>query len=104
MDSRTGIVVLVVLGWYGAMSAVSIAMYWWDKRASGRGGWRTREASLLTVDLLGGWPGGWIARRALRHKTRKLGYRARFYAVVTLHAVAWGVVLWLVGRGRGWWG
>ena len=102
MDTQA--VILAVLGWYGVLSLVSLVMYWRDKRAAGRGRRRTSEKALLTTDLLGGWPGGWVARRAFHHKTRKASYRARFYAVVFVHLVAWAGVVWLVGRSRGWWG
>lgn len=102
LDSRT-VIALIVLGWYGMMSVVSFVMYWRDKRAAGRGRWRISEGSLLTADLLGGWPGGWVARHVFRHKTRKASYRARFYAIVALHLCAWIAMLWWIGRGRGWW-
>lgn len=93
MDSRT-VILLAVLGWYALMSAVSCAMYWRDKRAAGRGAWRISEGALLTADLLGGWPGGWIGRRVFRHKTKKVSYRVRFYGVVALHILVWlGVAL-----------
>lgn len=81
--------ILAVLGWYGVMSVVSFVLYWRDKRAAGPGSRRVSETALLTADLLGGWPGGWIGRRVFRHKTRKVSYRVRFYAVVLLHVAAW---------------
>jgi len=102
LDSRT-VILLAVLGWYAVMSVVSLVMYWRDKRAASRGAWRISEGTLLTADLLGGWPGGWIGRRVFRHKTKKVSYRLRFYGVVALHACAWGALAWWVGRGRGWW-
>lgn len=95
--------VLVAVAWYGLMSLVSFAMYWGDKRAATRGGWRVRESTLLSADLLGGWPGGWLARCTLGHKRRKASYRLRFTAIVALHVAAWGVAAWLVGRDAGWW-
>lgn len=89
MESGTGLVLLVAGGWYLVVSVVSIAQYWLDKRAAVRGGWRISERTLLVTDLLGGWPGGLLARRWLRHKTRKGSYRLRFALVVAVHIAIW---------------
>jgi uncharacterized membrane protein YsdA (DUF1294 family) len=91
--------ILVALA-YAVMSVVSASLYAADKRAAGRRTRRIPERTLLTIDLLGGWPGGWLARRALRHKTRKPAYRLAFAGVVLVHAVGWAAVLWLTIGGR----
>lgn len=77
---------------YVVMSAVSFGMYCWDKRRAHGSQWRTPEKTLLTIDLLGGWPGGLAAQRIFRHKNRKGSYQLRFWAIVALHA---GVLGWL---------
>lgn len=78
-------------GFYALMSAISFSLYGLDKRASTRGGRRTREARLHLVELLGGWPGALLAQRVFRHKTRKTSFQVMYYvAVVTnLAALAW---------------
>jgi uncharacterized membrane protein YsdA (DUF1294 family) len=78
-------------GFYALMSAISFSLYGLDKRASTRGGWRTSEARLHLVELLGGWPGALLAQRVFRHKTRKRSFQVMFYlaAAVNLAALAW---------------
>ncbi len=64
-----------------------------DKRAAQHGQRRIPEAHLHLVELAGGWPGALLAQRSLRHKNRKRGYQAVFWAVVVLHTAAlafWG--------------
>ncbi len=69
-----------------------------DKRRAERGGWRVSERTLHTLELCGGWLGSLLARRALRHKTRKASYRAVAGVIAALHVVVWGwLVLWSLG-------
>src|SRR4051812_25081853 len=56
---------------YSVCSLLSWGLYWHDKSRAQRDVWRTRESTLHLFDLLGGWPGGLIAQRVHRHKTRK---------------------------------
>lgn len=90
-----GWVGLGALGWYCAMSAVAFGMFWWDKRAAGRGGWRTPEKTLHLVELLGGWPGAMLGQRLLRHKSKKVSYRITLWAIAAVHVAGWA--WWLVG-------
>src|SRR5690606_35473230 len=68
----------LVLMVYGVMSLLCFGVYWWDKRSSIKGGRRVREAHLHWLELLGGWPGAFIAQRKLRHKNRKGSYQFVF--------------------------
>ena len=61
----------------------------YDKRRALRNGWRTPEARLHLLELLGGWPGALIAQQLLRHKTRKLSFQLVFWLIVMLHQVVW---------------
>ena len=74
---------------YAVMSVAAFALYWHDKRQAQRGRWRVSEATLHAVELLGGWPGAWLAQRAFRHKTSKLRYQLIFWTIVAAHAAAW---------------
>lgn len=86
-----GRVPLGVLAVVGGASLLSAALYALDKSAARRGSRRVAESTLHLVDVLGGWPGGLVARHALRHKTRKQPFRTVFWvtAAVSTAAVAW---------------
>ncbi len=77
-----------LLAGYGGLSLVAFAMYRADKTAAERGAWRIPEANLHFVDLVGGWPGGLVARRVFRHKTRKQPFRAFFWGTVASNCLA----------------
>lgn len=67
-------------------SIVTFVLYRIDKRLASRGGpKRIRESTLLIWCLVGGWPGGWIASRIYRHKTRKIRFRIKFIATIVIH-------------------
>lgn len=83
-----------VLAAYVLMSAVALAMYGIDKQRAVRGDWRIAEGTLHAIELLGGWPGAWIAQRVFRHKGRKTRYLIVFWAIVGIHALAWA---WWLG-------
>lgn len=82
------------IGWYTALSIASFTAYGLDKRAARRDRRRIPERRLLTLDLLGGWPGGWAAQRAFRHKRRKAAFMWRFRAAAVAHILAWGALAW----------
>ena len=74
---------------YLLASVLAFAAYLYDKRRALRNGWRTPEARLHLLELLGGWPGALIAQQLLRHKTRKLSFQLVFWLIVMLHQVVW---------------
>lgn len=78
-----------VLGWmllvYPAMSVVAYLLYARDKLAALRGQWRVPESTLHFAELLGGWPGAFLAQETMRHKTVKGSYRLVFWLIVVLH-------------------
>jgi uncharacterized membrane protein YsdA (DUF1294 family)/cold shock CspA family protein len=81
----------VVLGLYLVASAVSFFVYAHDKSAAKRDQWRTPERTLHALSLLGGWPGGLIAQKLLRHKSTKQSFQIVFWVTVVLNCVglAW---------------
>lgn len=85
-----------LVGVYVVMSAVTFAAYWRDKSAARANRWRTAEATLQLLSLLGGWPGALIAQQTLRHKTRKLSFQVVFWLIGIGHAGFWA--WWLVIR------
>lgn len=61
-----------------------------DKARAGRGGQRVPEATLHAVELLGGWPGAFLAQRYYRHKTSKTSYQVVFWIIAAAHVGFWG--------------
>lgn len=74
-----------VIGWVGLASLVTYGCYVWDKRRAQQGAWRISERFLHFCELLGGWPGAFLAQRRLRHKSAKVSYQGTFWLIVTLH-------------------
>ncbi|GAA5202736.1 hypothetical protein GCM10025773_29050 [Microbacterium jejuense] len=78
---------------YLVMSVGGFAAYGVDKSAAKAGRGRLSERTLLTVGLLGGWPGALIAQQVFRHKTRKRSFRRMFWLTVLINvAVLAGLV------------
>lgn len=91
-----GVDVLAVLALvYGLMSLICFIAYYRDKQFAIKGQLRTPEVRLHLYELLGGWPGGLLAQRLIRHKNRKLSYQLLFWLIVLLHLAVAGLVLWL---------
>ena len=82
-----------VIAYYILMSALAFVMYWLDKRRAARGAWRVSERTLHTIELLGGWPGAWIAQRVFRHKWQKTQYLVVFWMIVAAHVLGWALFL-----------
>ncbi|MEH3034453.1 MAG: DUF1294 domain-containing protein [Aeromicrobium erythreum] len=88
---------LALVAWVGATSLVTALAYGADKAAARRGTWRTSEATLLALGLVGGWPGGLVARHAFRHKTRKQPFRTLFWLTASVDVGVVAVVALLHG-------
>ncbi|HVI24642.1 MAG TPA: DUF1294 domain-containing protein [Xanthomonadaceae bacterium] len=82
---------------YAGASAATFMAYAWDKHAAERGAWRTRESTLHSLALVGGWPGALLAQGVLRHKSSKAEFQWVFWITVLLNcgALAW----WLRAAG-----
>jgi len=78
---------------YSVMSVVTYSLYADDKSYAKRGEWRISEQTLHLCELAGGWLGGFIAQRMLRHKNQKKSYQAEFWTIVTIHYIVW--LFWL---------
>lgn len=82
----------VDLRWAGAYGvAISTLTYWAyarDKRRALDGEWRISEFQLHVWELLGGWPGAWLAQRRLRHKCSKRSYQFVFWLIVLGYQLA----------------
>ena len=78
-----------VIAYYVLMSTLAFALYGVDKRRAARGAWRISEATLHTIELLGGWPGSLLGQRMFRHKWRKTSYVVVFWTIVAAHGLGW---------------
>ncbi len=75
----------LVLGYAAFVSAVAFFMNRVDKLSAKLQQWRTPESTLHFLELLGGWPGTFVAQRSYRHKVRKTSYQVQFWLIVALH-------------------
>lgn len=82
---------------YIGMNLVTFAVYANDKSRAKRGAWRISERTMHLCELAGGWLGGFIAQRRLRHKSIKSSYQLVFWAIVALHLAFWVDWLFLGG-------
>ena len=79
--------------WWLAASAVTWMLYSIDKKRAEKGQWRIPEIQLHLSELIGGWPGGLLARRRFRHKTRKWSFQLVSWSIISLWQVASLLVL-----------
>ncbi|KAM3097496.1 DUF1294 domain-containing protein [Phormidesmis sp. 146-35] len=86
---------------YPVMSLVTYSMYVDDKARAQRRDRRTPEKRLHLCELAGGWPGGFVAQKRVRHKSQKESYQFTFWTIVTTHYLIWltwlfwGQIVWL---------
>ncbi len=78
--------------WVGLCMVVASAITYWvyaiDKRRAEEGLWRIPEAQLHLLEMLGGWPGAFLAQRRLRHKCSKGSYQVMFWLIVLAYQFA----------------
>ena len=72
------------------MSVVAFLAYRADKRKARDGHWRTSESTLHTLEMLGGWPGAFLAQKRYRHKTAKVSFQLTFWSIVFVHHLVAG--------------
>lgn len=76
-------------GGYAVLAAgISYASYAVDKRRARAKEWRISEMGLHVTELLGGWPGAFLAQRRLRHKVSKPGFQMVFWIIVLAYQFA----------------
>jgi uncharacterized membrane protein YsdA (DUF1294 family) len=68
-----------------AVSVLTYALYGSDKRRAQASEWRIAESMLHFCELMGGWPGAFLAQRRFRHKISKASYQCMFWLIVLLH-------------------
>ena len=78
------LVVAIVFG----VSTLAFLAQWIDKRRAEAERWRMPENILHLLELLGGWPGAFLAQRIFRHKTAKISYQLIFWLIVLAYEYA----------------
>ena len=93
-------VILAALLMYFIFSIVTYIAYARDKAIAKKNSRRLKqtpripESRMHIFEALGGWPGGLIAQRTIRHKNDKRPYMLVFWLITLLHLVGWGVGLY----------
>ena len=82
---------LWVAGIYLVASIVCFIVYAVDKSAAGAARRRVSERTLLTLGIVGGWPGAIVAQQTLRHKTQKASFRKAFWGTVVVNLLVFAV-------------
>ncbi|MES2922425.1 MAG: DUF1294 domain-containing protein [Verrucomicrobiota bacterium] len=75
------------IGVFAISSVITYVMYAHDKGRAMAAGWRVPESTLHLAELLGGWPGAFLAQRRLRHKCSKVSYQAVFWCIVMMFQI-----------------
>ncbi len=83
--------------WTLVANLITGGLYVWDKRSAGKDRRRVSEKTLLMWSLLGGWPGGLITGKWIRHKTQKTSYRIKFFIAAIIN-IATCTGLWYFTR------
>jgi len=83
--------------WIIAITVVTFLAFGYDKAISGTDVTRVPEVVLLALTFFGGTLGALIGRPVFHHKTKKIGFRLKFWFVVGIQiiALAVGYFLWV---------
>jgi uncharacterized membrane protein YsdA (DUF1294 family)/cold shock CspA family protein len=82
-----------VVGVYIVTSMTAFYAYKHDKEAAEVSARRTSEWILITLGLIGGWPGALVARHRFRHKTKKVAFRVGYWLSVGFNVAG---LAWLI--------
>lgn len=74
---------------YIGASFITVLKYGWDKSKAKRGIWRTTEATLHMLEILGGWPGALVSQQVFQHKNRKISFQIQFWVIIAAHLSFW---------------
>lgn len=93
-------ITIAVIIWLAVVNVMAIILYWRDKRQAVSGGnSRISETTLLTVAAIGGSPACILAARKFRHKTRKLSFKLKLYAIIIIQLALVAGGIWYYLRG-----
>lgn len=84
---------------YLVTSLTAFVAYAIDRSAAHAAGWRTPQAMLLVLGLVGGWPGALLARQWLRHEHPGRAFQLAFQWTVALNLAGFAWLAWRVRQG-----
>ena len=89
-DSSAVIILSILVGWYMLLSIIAFAVFGHDKRAARKQRTRVPEKRLHLLELLGGFPGAFLAIILFHHKSSKPSFLiiSVFCSVVNVAFVA----------------
>jgi uncharacterized membrane protein YsdA (DUF1294 family) len=82
------------IGYAFGISAATIALYGYDKRAAVKSRLRVPEKVLHGLAILGGSPAALLSQKIFRHKTSKASFRIWFWGIVVVQLAAIATALW----------
>lgn len=74
----------VAIAW-GLWCGITYFLFRSDKQRAESGAWRIPESTLHLAELIGGWPGAYLAQRVFRHKISKPAFQVFFWIIVLAH-------------------
>ncbi|MCL1811447.1 MAG: DUF1294 domain-containing protein [Methanomassiliicoccaceae archaeon] len=89
MNSDT---IALVAAIYLVLNAVSLLLYYLDKKKAQKGRYRISEATLIIIGFLGPF-GALAGMKIFRHKTQKTKFKL-IYLFLILHLVLLVLILW----------
>ncbi|MDN3651181.1 DUF1294 domain-containing protein [Thalassotalea ponticola] len=90
---------LIILAYLLLMSVIAFLAFGLDKYKAKAGHWRISERTLLSLSLVGGWPGSVLAMKTFHHKQRKQSFvRLLILASIANIALLVAVLSLLVAR------
>ncbi|MCA0982525.1 DUF1294 domain-containing protein [Halobacillus yeomjeoni] len=78
-------VLIILLSYFFVINSLLYILMWSDKRKARKESWRVKEKTLWTSAVLGGAPGGWMAMKVYKHKTRHRSFRFGFPALAIVY-------------------
>ena len=84
---------MVVFGYILLLNLVAFVVYGIDKYKAKRIKWRISEFTLLTLALLGGSIGAWLAMKTFRHKTM---HKKFYIGVPMIIMLQIGFAVWMM--------
>lgn len=83
----------ILAGYLILINIIGFAAMGMDKRKAKKHKWRTKEATLFLIAIIGGSPGSWLGMYVFHHKTRHW-YFVIGMPLILIAQVVFGVLLY----------